>query len=153
MHVFFFFFLSDDRRRSGWWFGPSLAHLSSYQWYLLILGILLLLLVAFLTPYLVALVCRPFKYTDRRHSHRWIRLSNLKHSRAAAVRKSVELGGTLLATVTASGNRRDDASSGYSSIAERLSLQQEVAEEENQEADSSDDSADNSETQVYAPVV
>ena len=83
-----------------------------------------------------------------RRTYRWIKLNNLKHSQAAAVRKSVELGGTLLATVSAS--RRDDVSSGYSSISERLSMAQEMVEEMENEANSSD--SDGSQSQVYAPV-
>lgn len=69
----------------------------------------------------------------------------MKHSRAA-VRKSVELGGTLLATV-ATVNRRDDLSSGYSSISERLSVQQEATEMAD---DDNSDSIGDSEEQVYA---
>ena len=63
----------------------------------------------------------------------------------------MEITGTLLATI--SNSRRDDASSGYSSITEQLSVQQEVNEgADDDDEDNNLSDSDGSQSQVYAAV-
>lgn len=132
----------QDDSNSWWLFTPKMLKFESKKWYIVAAVVIAVLFIAFVSPYIVRFFC---SLSSPRQRYRWIKLNNLKHSRSTAVRKSVELGGTFLATVAV--NRRDDVSSGYSSISERLSVQQEATEIVD---DCNSDSIGDSEEQVYA---
>ena len=110
-------------------------------------------MIAFLAPYLLKAFCNK----TTRINYKWIKLNNLQqrkqHSRSLAG-KSIELGPTMLIIGrTAASNRRDDVSSGYSSISEQLSRHEGLVVE-NYDVDESDGSSSSSSTNeesIYKP--
>ncbi|KAI2806541.1 hypothetical protein BLOT_008498, partial [Blomia tropicalis] len=151
---------SDNNKKaiSNWWFSKRMLLFESDKWLFLSLIVILVLLSGFIAPYGVNWIRKCSRRPQNRY--RWIALTNLKQSNAAFKRKSVEIGGTLLATVggatsvgsSGSGGRlTDDLSSGYSSISEQISIRNQIVDDAGlDDNDNYDDNGFSEEGQIYA---